>query len=415
MPHITSFQEVKAFGDFLLDSSYEQSGLTQLGLGHSLHTNLDNLDALIERTTPDARLPTLARLFFVGQPLPESVCRDQLPASVVDTCLATGVLCQHGDQLKPGCLFLPFREINVACDTVEFRRRTPNFVTGPSATTNTLPQLLVTDPSHTTLDLGTGSGVLGIRAAKYSGTVIGTDISDRAIEFARFSAALAGATNFSAVVGDAFDPVPHKRFTRIIANPPFFITPVTTFVYSDSPLELDGFCRRIVKEAPDHLEENGFFQMVGEWVELEGQKWQERLQEWLDGSGCDTLILCGRESDIRDYVERRMAESDAHDYVEHHADAVIINNGGGKHSLSERIAYFKKRHVTKVVSGVIIMRKRSGTNWVSLAPFNGAPNDMGRIVVERFNTLDFLGTHSGDQLIACRFGLSDGLTLDQNG
>ena len=60
-------------------------------------------------------------------------------------------------------------------------------------------------------------------------------------------------------------------------------------------MELDGFCRNLVKQAPAHLEEGGFLQMLCEWPEIEGQPWEERLAEWFAGTGCDAVVFRGRE------------------------------------------------------------------------------------------------------------------------
>ena len=46
-------------------------------------------------------------------------------------------------------------------------------------------------------------------------------------------------------------------------------------------------------EAPRYLEENGVFQMICEWVEVEGEPWEQRLQSWTAGSGCDVFVYVG--------------------------------------------------------------------------------------------------------------------------
>jgi len=31
--------------------------------------------------------------------------------------------------------------------------------------------------------------------------------------------------------------------------------------------------------------------MLCEWAEIEGQPWQERIAEWMEGTGCDMWLL----------------------------------------------------------------------------------------------------------------------------
>ena len=35
-------------------------------------------------------------------------------------------------------------------------------------------------------------------------------------------------------------------------------------------MELDQYCRRVAREAPAHLKEGGYLQMVCEWVQIGG-------------------------------------------------------------------------------------------------------------------------------------------------
>ncbi len=98
-----------------------------------------------------------------------------------------------------------------------------------------------------TLDLGTGSGILAIAAAAHSGSVMATDLNPRAREFCMFNTALNGVTNVEFREGNAFEPVRGERFDLILANPPFFVTPSVRRAYSDNSMELDGFCRMLIR------------------------------------------------------------------------------------------------------------------------------------------------------------------------
>ncbi len=75
------------------------------------------------------------------------------------------------------------------------------------------------------LDLGTGSGVLAIAAAKRGcSTVVAVDVSRRAMLAARLNGALNGV-KIQSRRGDLFQPVAEQRFDLIVANPPYVPTP----------------------------------------------------------------------------------------------------------------------------------------------------------------------------------------------
>jgi release factor glutamine methyltransferase len=74
------------------------------------------------------------------------------------------------------------------------------------------------------LDLGTGSGVLAIAAARAgAGAVVATDINPQAIESAALNVRRYGLEREIAVrEGDIFAPVHGERFDLVLCNPPYF-------------------------------------------------------------------------------------------------------------------------------------------------------------------------------------------------
>ncbi len=296
---------------------------------------------------------------------------------------------------------VPFENLVIACDAARRRGNNPDRVVGPSLTTRLISRLTVRGDCETTLDLGTGGGVLALEAASYSKRVVGTDVNERALEFAAFNAALNGISNVSFASGDAFAPVEGQRFSRIIANPPFFITPAKKFTYSDSPLELDGFSRRLAREAPSCLEEGGFFQMISEWVQLVGQSWEQRIREWAEGSGCDVLVLRCLQLAPMQYVETRLREAE------------LLHSTESENLFATHLAYLQERNVESIVGGIITMRKRAGGNWFSTIVGEPASNKLGDAVRERFETITFAATRAPETLLNCKFHLADDVVLEQ--
>ena len=133
--------------------------------------------------------------------------------------------------------------------------------------------------------------MLAIIASGHSREVVAADLNPRATEVAGFNVWLNGVKNVECLTGDTFDPVRGRTFDLIASNPPFFITPSTGQIYCENSTELDGYCRELVRAAPDYLNEDGYLQITLEWVQLRGQAWQDRLAGWLKDTGCDAWVV----------------------------------------------------------------------------------------------------------------------------
>lgn len=125
------------------------------------------------------------------------------------------------------------------------------------------------------LDVCTGSGAIGISIAKLckKATVIASDMSERALEVAKFNAAAIGVTKkVSFVQGDMFEPFVKKfgniKFDMIISNPPYIRSSVIPTLEEEvkdfEPLmALDGgedgmfFYRKIIYDAYNYLKKDG--------------------------------------------------------------------------------------------------------------------------------------------------------------
>ncbi len=72
------------------------------------------------------------------------------------------------------------------------------------------------------LDLGCGTGILALVAARYAQEVVGVDIDPRAVACASRNAELNLTRNVHFLLGDGYAPVGRQVFDLIIGNPPFY-------------------------------------------------------------------------------------------------------------------------------------------------------------------------------------------------
>lgn len=120
------------------------------------------------------------------------------------------------------------------------------------------------------LDIGSGSGCVAVALAKElpQAEVCSVDISGEALEVARGNAEANGAA-VHFFQGSLFEPFAGRRFDMVVSNPPYIpnheLATLQPEVNGFEPMgALDGggdgldFYRRIVAEAPDHLNAGGW-------------------------------------------------------------------------------------------------------------------------------------------------------------
>ncbi len=178
-----------------------------------------------------------------------------------------------------------------------------DYVLGISPASTSLAQLTMRAPVSRALDLGTGCGVQSIHLAAHAQHVVATDVNVRALDLARFNAAL-NEVEYDVRDGSLFEPVRGERFDLVVTNPPFVISPATgdRLVYRDSGLPGDQVVERIVRGAPDHLTDGGWLQVLANWAILRDQPWDERIADWLR-PGDDALVVQREVLDPAAYVE----------------------------------------------------------------------------------------------------------------
>ncbi len=175
-------------------------------------------------------------------------------------------------------------------------------VLGVGGASTTLAQITVRRPTGRSLDLGTGCGVQALHLAQHSAAVVGTDTNPRALAMAALTAAL-DEVELELRDGTLFEPVAGERFDLVVSNPPFVVSPTARFTYRDAGLEGDELCRLLVQQAPAHLADGGWCQLLANWLHVRGADWRERVGSWVLPTGCDALVLQREVLDPMEYVE----------------------------------------------------------------------------------------------------------------
>jgi methylase of polypeptide subunit release factors len=260
----------------------------------------------------------LARVFVLGESMDAAALEAALPALGVAGAVRLGLVAREGDRIRPLVDLRPYAFVDphgagewwIASDLGELATGAPlrvDHVLGVGGASTTLASLQFPDDVDSVLDLGTGCGIQALHARRFARRVVATDISERALGFARLNAELNGVDGIEFRLGSLYEPVAGERFDRIVSNPPFVITPrtpgVPEYEYRDGGLEGDALVASVVAGAARHLEPGGTAQLLGNWEYRWNADGLERAADWAADAGLDAWVIERDRLDPARYAE----------------------------------------------------------------------------------------------------------------
>ncbi|GGH44203.1 N5-glutamine methyltransferase family protein [Microbacterium album] len=328
------------------------------------------LRTLAARTDPVA---TLARLLVLGVPQPRDAVDAALPRTGADGLATLGLAETGGGEVQPRAIVRPQSYLDTegtgewwfASDLDELAAGggplAEDHVLGVGGASLTLAGLHLPTPARRVLDLGTGCGIQALRARRYANAVVATDLSERALGFARLNALLNRDERIETRLGSLFEPVTGETFDRIVSNPPFVITPRATGVpgyeYRDGGLVGDALVERLVADVGAHLappgagSHGGVAQFLGNWESRDGVPGLDRIRAWVAASPVplDAWVVEREELDPVSYAEMWIRDGGTAPGSERH-DAL----------LSAWLDDFGARGVTAIGFGYVLLRRAEG-------------------------------------------------------
>ena len=406
MINVPPTEQLRALRHFLDAQRYDTASLTEQ-LGQSRPPAPGQAQQMFDESREITTQNVLIRLFLLGTTIDESTVREFLPEDIVATLADYHMLSIKAGMAEPRIVIIPVEDLLFISDAF-------HILGGPQASEFVLPAsthsanflrlTTLRDPVDRALDLGCGCGILALFAARHADQVIATDISEPAIRYTQINAGLNGFDNVECRLGSVFEPVTNETFDLIVSNPPFVIGPSDQFEYRDNQLQLDEFCRALVREAPQHLNDSGVLQMLCEWVEIANEPWRQRVEAWVSGLGCDGWVLHSAPRAPSSYVEQRTSDISGEG----------VDAGA---AVEEWTRYFDEHDVHAIHPGLLVLRKRTGNNWLH---FQNLPADVvaeaGGAVARQIAACDFLEACSDDEsLLEAHLGLADALAAYQQG
>ncbi len=381
-------------------------------------------------------LATLATLFVLGLPVPRSDAERAFPTAGLDGVLAAGLLRRDDDsddagvpdagheRVRPTVDLRPYAFVDdlgagswwIVSDLGELALGTAlgeEHVLGIGGASTTLSGLQVPVPVRRVLDLGTGCGIQALHARRFADEVVATDISQRALDIARFNAALNGVDGIDLRLGSLFEPVAGERFDRIVSNPPFVITPrrdgVPAYEYRDGGMVGDALVETVLRGLADHLEPGGTAQLLGNWEYRWGDDGLERVRSWFADTDLDVWVVEREREDPPAYAE------------------TWIRDGGTKPGTPESDALvdawlddFATRRVTGVGFGYVVVRRPTG-GPARLRRFERVPEalgsnpaGLGATVARVLDAAAWLGVHDDAALASAHLRVAGDVTEERH-
>ena len=160
------------------------------------------------------------------------------------------------------------------------------------------------------LDIGVGSGIIGITAALEieSSYVLGVDISDKALETAQKNKEILKVSNIKFLKSDLFENVEFREFDMIVSNPPYISLSEVGIMSDDALLhepsealfaENDGlyFYYEICQKASDYLADFGYllfeigYKQAKNIVEIMTSSGFKNVEVIKDLAGLDRVVV----------------------------------------------------------------------------------------------------------------------------
>lgn len=350
----------------------------------------------------DDPLGVLIACFGLGLPTAADDLGAALPRTGVTGAIDLGIVEPHGAHVVAVCDLRPHGDDLgncwwIASDPTDHARSEPlpvDHVLGIGGASTTLASWTPRTPVRRALDLGTGSGVQALHLAGHAESVVATDLSQRALRYATFNAALNGM-DWDLRSGSFLDPVAGETFDLIVSNPPFVITPraegVPLYEYRDGGAAGDDVVAALTKGVGAHLAPGGTAQLLGNWETAQGEDWRDRVGAWVAESGLDAWVV---QRDVQDPAE----------YAE-----LWSRDGGHLPGTPEHDALvgawlddFAARGVTQIGFGIITLHKPSAprTPFVDLVEITGpVASPMGPTIAAGLAARDHLAGLDDDEVL----------------
>jgi methylase of polypeptide subunit release factors len=333
-------------------------------------------------------LSAFVELLLAGRRVELASLRRVLSAEALTGLVECGVLSLDDDEVSASVAIEPLDgDVLLVADVPPLGEPELEYAAPASPSSLQLARLTVRRDVDRTLDLGTGAGYQAVLAAAHSRHVLGVDLNRRALGHAALALQLNGRTNVELREGSWFEPVEQEaRFDLVVSNPPFLAAPAVTWRYahSEQPYELS---QQLVRAAAERLSEGGLAHVMCAWGLRTGDEWLTTPSGWVVGLGCDALVFCFETSSAVGYAtgEHRHLLGHDRDEFDRRVDGLL--------------EYLDRIGSDDIAFGLVVLRRRTGANWVRGVPSSGPSGAAGPQVERMLAGGDLLEARPDDDAL----------------
>ena len=256
----------------------------------------------------------LIRLFLECEPVPGAELEKLLDPGLLRIMKELGLLVSDATdppRYKSTVGMCPTRGLFLVCDLGGELGQLAEDVVYPAILENTQQflDLIPADPCGTFFDLGTGTGVAALMAAKnFAAHAWASDITERAAHFSEFNRRLNGIENATVVQGDMYEPVAGLQFDRIVTHPPYVPVAKPGHVFRDGGDDGELIIRRAIEGLPRNLAPGGQFIAQTLISDRAEEPAEDRIRKWLGAEqpNFDIALIMETAREPFDFVGRAM-------------------------------------------------------------------------------------------------------------
>jgi methylase of polypeptide subunit release factors len=384
---VADTRAARALGSALRRVGYTEDALTD-ALGDEAYDTGPDEVPVQDRRLADGKLATAIRLLFLQLPAATADVERALGRPAVEALAAVG-LATVGDDVRASARIVPVGATLLASDGFSQDVDDPPDYVASYTPTARICDLLTPRPRIArALDVGTGSGIHAILAARHSEHVVATDVNPRALTYTEINAALNGLANVECRSGSLFDPANGERFGLITCNAPYVVSPERRWTYRDTELHGDETSARVIAGAAEHLDDGGYATLGVSWVAADPDEPDERVADWVRASGCDAWVLPAYGADPLDH---------ASGWNSHLAPF----RGDYERTIDSWREYLASLDAEWISEGIVVLHRRDGgRGGVRFDEIDEDDLDVaGDQVVRAFANRELLGQLRGDELL----------------
>ena len=389
---------VDTLRDVLRAAHYTVEGVEAVLPAVRLGLRARDLPLYDRQVPPGDRLRTLVRLFLLGLAVSEEDAREALAPLELRRLEEASLLSILDGAATSLTQLLCVGDLLLFGDRDDAILEQLGWVTASSPTARLLDFLTIRRPVRSSLDLGCGSGMHALLAARHSDRVTAVDLNPRAIAYTRLNSRLNTIFNVECRRGSWFEPVAGERFDLIVSNPPFVVSPDSELLFRDSPLPADDVSRMVVAGAASRLTDGGFAHVLCNWALRQGESWEEPPRRWLAGAGCDGVVVHFGTDDPMSYA------------ATWNAPLRTTDTSAFCDTLDRWLDYYRHLGITALCAGAIVVRRRSAAHsWIRALSLPERPEQpAGEHVLRLFEDQDLLASLGTDSaLLDARLRLLD--------